>query len=100
MSVTGSAQEHLNAGAAVCLPTILMEADDVHQELRILPGAGARLGLAVVPVIIAAGRDLQGLAQRANGMVGFHRVNALIPLVGVSERIPKVFFRISRCWRR
>ena len=100
MSVTGPAQLHLNAGAAVSLPTVLMEADDVRQELRILPGAGARLGLAVAPVIIATGRDLQGLAQRANGMLGFHRVNPLIPLVGASERMPKVFFRISRCWRR
>src|ERR1017187_1543506 len=100
MRVTGSAQLHLNAGAAVSLTTVLMEADDSHQELRILQGPGAWLGLAVAPVIIATGGDLQGLTQRANGMLGFHRVNPLIPLVGASERMPKVFFRISRCWRR
>src|ERR1017187_10336377 len=100
MRVTGPAQEHLNAGAAVSLTAVGMEVDDQFQELRILPGPGAEPGLAVAPVIVATGGDLQGLAQRANGMLGFHRVNPLIPLVGASERMPKVFFRISRCWRR
>ena len=63
MSVTGLAQLHLNAGAAVSFPTVLMEANDLLQQLRILQGTGARLGLAVAPVIIATGRHLQGLAQ-------------------------------------
>src|SRR5512136_1593340 len=100
MRMTGLAQLHLNAGAAVSLTTVLMEANDLLQELRLLQGTGARLGLALAPVIIATGRHLQGLAQGANGMLGLHRVNPLVALVGASERIPKVFFRISRCWRR
>ena len=32
--------------------------------------------------------------------LGFHRVNPLEPLLGGSERMPKVFFRMSRWWRR
>ena len=100
MSVASLAQDHLNAGAAVGLAALFMDPDNLLNQTRICLGARAELGLAVEPVVIAAGRDFQGVAERANGMVGFHRVNPLKTLVGGSERMPKVFFKISRCWRR
>ena len=56
MSVARPAQLHLNAGAAIGLTTVLVEADDLLQELRILQGSGAWLSLAAAPVIIATGR--------------------------------------------
>src|ERR1017187_2038320 len=69
-------------------------------QARIFAGARTGLGLAVDPVVIAAGRDFQGFAEPANGMLGFHRFNPLKPLDGGSERMPKVFFKMSRCCRR
>jgi len=89
-----------DAGAAIGFAAGLMDLDNLLGQTRIFLGAQAGLGLAVAPVVIAAGGHFQGFAERANGMVGFHRVNPLEPLVGGSERMPKVFFRMSRCWRR
>src|SRR5208283_3913747 len=82
------------------LAALLMNLDDLLGPTLIFLGARAGLGLAVGPVVIAAGGDFQGFAQRANGMLGFHRVNPLKTLDGGSERMPKVFFKMSRCWRR
>src|ERR1039457_5667297 len=100
MSVAGLSQDYLNARAAVSLAALPMDLDNLLEQTRIFQGPWAGLGLAVAPVVVAAGGYFQGLAKRANGMVGFHRVNPLKPLVGGSERMPKVFFKISRCWRR
>jgi hypothetical protein len=98
MSVAGLSQDHLDARAAVGLAAVLMDLGNLLEQARIFLGAWAGSGLAVEPVVIAAGGDFQGLAERANGMVGFHRVNPLKPLLGDSERMPNVFFKISRCW--
>src|ERR1035438_8136344 len=100
MSVAGLAQDHLNARAAVSLTALPMDLDNLLEQTRIFLGPWAGLGLAVEPGGIAAGGYFQGFAERANGMVGFHRVNPLKPLLGGSERMPNVFFKISRCWRR
>ena len=100
MSLAGLAQLRLNAGAAIGLAAVSMDLDNLLDQARIFLGAWAGLSLAVEPVVIAAGGDFQGFAERANGVGSFHRVNPLKPLVGGSERMPKVFFKISRCWRR
>ena len=42
---------------------------------------------------------IKGFDEVEDGL-GFHRLNRLIPLVGVSERMRKILFNISRCWRR
>ena len=71
MSVAGLAQGHLNAGAAIGLAAVPMDLDNLLDQARIFLGAWAGLGLAVEPVVIAAGGDFQGFAERANGMVRF-----------------------------
>lgn len=98
--VTGARQRRLDPRAAVGLAAGRMELDNVLDQLGIFPGAPTGVGLPVVPVVIAAGGDFQGRAKRANGVFGFHRVNPLKALLGGSERMPKVFFKMSRCWRR
>ena len=98
--MAGLVQRHLNAGAAVGLAALLVNSDNQKGQARIFLGARAGLGLAVNPVVIAAGGDFQSLAQRANGMLSFHRVNPLKTLDGGSDRMPKVFFKMSRCCRR
>src|ERR1035441_1541925 len=100
ISVTGFVQCRLHAGTAVGLAALLVDLDNQQSQARIFLGARAGLGLAVDPVVIAAGGNFQGFAERTNGMLGFHRVNPLKTLDGGSERMPKVFFKISRCWRR
>ena len=98
--VTGARQRRLNPGAAVGLAAGRMGLDNALDQLGVFPGAPAGLGLPVLPIVIAAGGNFQGLAERANGMLGFHRVNPLKAFLGGSERMPKVFFKMSRCWRR
>src|SRR5271169_6550844 len=100
MSATGFAQLLLNARAAVGFAALQVDLGDLGHQLGSLLSSRAGFALAAKPVVIATGRDFQGFTQRANRVVGFHRVNPLIPLVGGSERMPKVFFKISRCWRR
>src|SRR5205814_5912174 len=99
VKLTGPAELELDAGAAVGLPAGLVDLENLRRQLDILLGTRAGLGLALDPVVIAAGGDLQDRAQRPDGVLGFHRVNADIPLVGGSERMPNVFFNMSRCWR-
>jgi len=47
-----------------------MDLDNLLNQLGIFLSARAGVGLAVGPVVIAAGRNFQGLVQRANGMLG------------------------------
>jgi hypothetical protein len=83
----------LNARAAIGLAAVLMDLDNLLDQPGILLGTRAGLVLAVEPVVITAGRNFQGGAERTDGMLGFHRVDPLKPLVGGSERMPKVFLK-------
>src|SRR5204863_5704116 len=88
----------LDARTAIALFTLLVvDGADLHTQTLVLPLPRTRLGLSPSPIIIATGRDLKTVAEMANGMFGFHRVNPAVPLLGGSERMPKVFFKISRC---
>src|SRR4051812_47988228 len=100
MRAAGLEQLLLNTGTAISLAALQVDRGDLDKQQRILLGSQAGLGLTVGPVVIAAGRNFKSFTQGANRMLGFHRVDPFKPLVGVSERIPKVFFKISRCWRR
>jgi hypothetical protein len=100
MSMAGFGQRPLNAGAAVGLAAVRVDLKDVLGQAHIFLGARTGLDLAAAPVVIPAGGYFQGGAERANGVLDFHRVNPLKPLFWGSERMPKVFFKISRCWRR
>ena len=44
MSVTGLAQDHLNAGAAVGLAAVLMDLDDLLDQSAHFPGRAGRAG--------------------------------------------------------
>src|SRR2546421_9683341 len=99
-TTAGFNQRLLNAWAAVSLAAGQMDLDDLGSQQQILLGSGAGLPGAAEPIVIATGRDFKSLAHCANGVLGFHRVDPLKALLGVSERMPKVFFKISRCWRR
>jgi hypothetical protein len=74
-------------------------ADLLYEPLIVLR-ARAGLGLALTPVVIAALGDGQRLAQRQDRMVGLQRVDPLVALLGGCERMPKVFFKMSRCSRK
>src|SRR5437899_7542727 len=76
-----------------------MKACNVGQQLMVLQNPRRRRNFSLFPIVIAAGRDLQGLAHGRDGMLGFHCVDPLVTLLGGSEMIPKVFFKMSRCWR-
>ena len=100
MSAAGLALHLLNAWAAIGLATVLVDLDNLLNEPGIFLGARAGLGLAVGPVVITAGGNFLGFTERTDRMLGFHRVDPLKPMVGGPERMPKVFFKMSRCWRR
>jgi hypothetical protein len=70
-----------------------MELDNALDQLGIFPGAPAWVSLPKVPVVIADGGDFQGLAERADGMLGFHRAIPLNSLRGGSEGMSKVFLK-------
>src|SRR5688500_11949690 len=74
-------------------------ADELDQSL-VFQSAWARTSAAFLPVIVAAGRDIEVGAKAMNGIVGFHRVDPFKPVEGGSERIPNVFFKMSRCSRK
>src|SRR6185295_12864511 len=100
MSLATSAQNRLDARSSISLPTLLMDLADLLFEPLILLPAQPRLPLPFLPVIISTGGNAKGLAQCPDGMLASHDTNPFIPLLWGSERMPNVFFKISRCWRR
>src|SRR5881392_2778546 len=49
------------------------------------------------PVVIAAARDQQRFAQPCHLVLAAHLLDSGIPLGGASERMPRDFFKTSRC---
>jgi hypothetical protein len=88
-----------DARAAIGPATGLKLLLDQNRQLLVLAGARRRCAPSFQPGIVAAGRNGQHPAERANRILGFHQLDALEPLFGESERMPKVFFKISRCSR-
>lgn len=91
------AQRSDDSGTAVGPAAALMHAGDLAGQIAILPGTRPRRGLALGPVIVAADRDLEHLAKLFDGMVVLHGRNPDEAVGGGSERMPKVFSRMSRC---
>src|SRR6266404_4975800 len=60
-----------------------------------LPRAG--LTAALHPVVIAAARDQERFAQPGYLVLAAHLFDPGIPLGGTSERMPRDFFKTSRC---
>src|SRR5215468_2447789 len=89
-----------HARAAISLAALGVDSFNLLAQTLVLPGASTGSLVAFLPVIVAAGRDVQHLAKQLDGVVLFHRVDPLVALEGGSERMPRVFFRMSRCSRR
>ena len=89
-----------DARAAVGLAALGMNRFDLLGQGLIGQRARARSRASIEPVVVAAGGDFQMLAQEQDRVIGFHRVDPFITLGGGSERMPSVFFKMSRCWRR
>ena len=100
MPLTQSAQAGLDAWAAIGLPTVFVNASDLLLEPQVFLHSGGGLTLPSLPIVIAAGRDGKALTEQGNGMRGLQGVDPLEPLLGGSEMMPKVFFKMSRCWRK
>jgi hypothetical protein len=94
------AQAGLDARTAISLPALLVDATDLPGQLLIFLLAFGRLALPRAPLIIAAPGCIKSLAEQRDGMLGFQGVDPLEALLGTSERMPNVFFKMSRCWRK
>ena len=82
-----------DAGTAVGFPALAMNLGDLVFEDFIFQGTRAGREQAFLPVVIAAGRNLQKGAELLDGERVFHRVNALAAVMDGSERMPNVFFK-------
>jgi hypothetical protein len=92
----------LNARTAIRLSAAGKNGGDPAGELLIGQGAWAKAITALLPVVEAAGGDFKELTQSQDGVIGFHRMDPFIALGDGSERMPNVFFKMSRCsvkWR-
>jgi len=93
----GFAQLRRDARTAVGFAALAMNGFNLAGQDLIFCGSFAGLQLPFLPVVIATGGDFQEFTEQEHRMMGFHRVDPLVALAGGSERIPKVFFRTSRC---
>ena len=91
-----------DSGRTVGLAAFGVDGRDLLNQCLILQRTGPWTLTSPIPVIEPAGRNLEVGAKRRDGMVGPHRVNPLVAFPDGSERMPNVFFRMSRCsckWR-
>ena len=75
------------------------QGDLLNQGLILLEANPGSLATAI-PVVESAGRDLEVVTKHGDGMIEPHRVNPFESFGEGSERIPNVFFKMSRCSRR
>ena len=91
-----------DSGRTVGLAAFGVDGRDLLNQCLILQRTGPWALTSPIPVIEPAGRNLEVGAKHRDGMVGSHRVNPLVAFPDGSERMPNVFFRMSRCsckWR-
>ena len=91
-----------DSGRTVGLAAFGVDGRDLLNQCLILERTGPWALTSPIPVIEPAGRNLEVGAKRRDGMVGSHRVNPFVAFPDGSERMPNVFFRMSRCsckWR-
>ena len=100
VSLTGLLQRLPDPRRAIGLAALLMDLANLLLEVLVFLGTAARVLLAFVPVVIATGRNFKHPAESSDGMFSFQGVDPLVALLCGSERIPKVFFKMSRCWRK
>ena len=98
--MTALSQRHLDTRRPIGLPAVLVDLGNLQFKGLVLLEPLTSALLPPLPVVVAAGRDFQRLAQSPNRVLSFHGVDALEPFWGVSERMPNVFFKMSRCRRR
>ena len=60
----------------------------------------ARSGAPLQPVVVAAGGDFEIGTKQKQGVISFHRMDPFVAFGDGSERMPNVFFKMSRCSRR
>ena len=100
MTLPTCPQRRLDARSTVRLAALLVNLADLLLQALIFQGSWPRLILPVAPCIIAAFRNSKRVAEHAHAVVRFQRVDPCEALLGDSERMPKVFFRMSRCSRK
>ena len=91
-----------NSGRTVSLAAFGVDDRDLLNQCLIRQGTGPWTLTSPIPVVEPAGRNLEVAAKHRDGMVGSHCVNPFVAFPDGSERMPNVFFRMSRCsckWR-
>ena len=86
-----------DARAALGLAAVRMNGPNLLGQLLVLEGSRPRCFAPSKPSVITALGHLEVRAKQVDGMVAFHRLNPGVTLGDGSERMPNVFFRISRC---
>src|SRR6185295_16776818 len=94
------AKLHDDAWAAVRMTAAGMNLCNGFGQRGIGLGARTGRGAALLPIVLTAFGHFQQFAESLDGMVRFHRVDPCVTLTDGSERMPSVFFKMSRCSRR
>jgi len=100
MTLSTRPQRALDARSTVGLAALLVNLADLLLQALVFQGSWAWLILPCAPGIIAAFGNGKGLAKHAHAVVRFQRVDPCEALLGGSERMPNVFFNMSRCSRK
>jgi hypothetical protein len=83
--------------AAISLATAGEFPSDAFAQADVLQLARSGLSAPFFPVVITAARDQKRLAQPGYFVLAAHLFDSGIPLGGASERMPRDFFKTSRC---